>query len=81
VGGLSARARPPWLAATLAALTALPVALTWHRPEFEGEYTQSAFADLQAGVFIAGLGLLVALAALLRAQPGLRFRRASARCP
>lgn len=81
LGGLSARARPPWLAVALAALTAWVVALTWHRPELEGEYTRSAFADLQTGVFIAGLGLLVALAALLRAQPGLRFRRASARCP
>jgi hypothetical protein len=81
LGGLSPRARLPSRAATLAALTAWVVALTWHRPEFAGEYTRSAFADLQTGVFIAGLGLVVALAGLVRAQPGLRFRRASARCP
>ncbi|HET8821818.1 MAG TPA: hypothetical protein VFM57_09755 [Thermoleophilaceae bacterium] len=32
------------------------VTLTWHRPDFAGEYTRSAFADLQTGVFIAGFG-------------------------
>ncbi len=78
---LSTGARPPWLAAALAALTAWVVALTWHRPDFGGEYTRSAFADLQTGVFIAGLGVLMALAALARAQPGARVRRASARRP
>ncbi len=81
VGRLSTRARPLWLAATLAALTASVVAMTWNRPDFGGEYTRSAFADLQTGVFIAGLGLLVALAALVRAQPGGRVRRAFARRP
>jgi hypothetical protein len=81
VGRLSARARPPWLAATLAALTASVVAMTWNRPDFGGEYTRSAFADLQTGVFVAGLGLLVALASLARAQPTGRVRRAFARRP
>ena len=69
LGRLSTRARLPWLAATLAALTAWVVALTWHRPAaFEAEYTRSAFADLQTGVFIAGLGLLVAVAAAWRSR-------------
>jgi hypothetical protein len=81
LGRFSTRARPPWLAATLAALTASVVAMTWDRPDFGGEYTRSAFADLQTGVFVAGLGLLVAIAALVRAQTGGRVRRAFARRP
>ena len=41
---------------------------TWRRPQLPADYAQSAFADLEAGTFIAAAGLLLAVIASLGAR-------------
>ena len=63
-----------WLLSTaLIALSVITVAQTWTRPEIEPVprsftvgYAQSAFADLEAGAFIAMAGLALGVAAWIR---------------
>jgi hypothetical protein len=73
---LAPRTRPHALGAALVLLTGAVVAVTLRRPDLPAEYSRSAFADLQPGAFVAGLGLLMGVAALVRmrlatsGQPG-----------
>jgi hypothetical protein len=65
---LSEPARRRALAAGLFAAGAVAVTLTWARPDTPAPYGRSAFADLGAAVFVTATGMLLAVAASLRAR-------------
>ena len=69
----SSEARGWLLGGALIALSAVSIVQTWTRPDLElgprsatEGYAQSAFADLEAGVFITMAGLALAVAAWIR---------------
>ena len=76
--------RPALLGTALVLLTGAVVAISWNRPEidpnfprsFTSGYSQSAFADLESGAFIAAAGVLVGIASLWRLWRGAGSTRA-----
>jgi hypothetical protein len=79
LGRMTAPQRQRTLAVAFVALAGAVVADAWQRPDIAVPYAQSAFEDLQLGTFMVVLGLLLALASLVRQPPRSVVPRAAGR--